>query len=113
MKTPCSESSIQTDTMSHITNLVPRPNALQFGKLTIFNKYKLLVRQRIISKHTKYNVLRYYTLWNYSSNFGGLWGRALRPRENTKKKMILKMSPAAWYGSGECFENSFSTLNKL
>lgn len=38
LKTPYSESSIQTDTMSHITNLVPRPSALQFGKLTIFNK---------------------------------------------------------------------------
>lgn len=99
--------------MSHITNSVPRPSALQFGKLTIFNKYKLQVKQRIISKHTKYNVLRYYTLWNYSSNFDGLWGRALRPRENTKKKMILKMSPQRGMGPGECFENSFLTLNKL
>lgn len=101
--------------MSHITNSVSRLSALQFGKLTIFNKCKLQVKQRIISKHTKYNVLRYYNLWNYSSNFGGLWGRAVRPRENTKKKMILKMSPAAWYvmGPGECFENSFLTLNML
>lgn len=66
----------------------------------------------ILCSTNNINIPSYYTFWAQTSNFGGLYSRALRQREKNKILPILETSLTAWYGSSAFSTTFFEILGR-